>query len=197
MLFIVCRRMDVLDLCLKCLQLVLPMYTHTVTASWVLEKYMNLDFWFVLSSSGVNKKDVLWIHRRIHPSFFCSLSGFGSWGQPSEQRSPDFPQPNHLFQLIWGHWSVPKPVERCNFCSEPVNLFFHSLACTVQLVQQCICVGFSFSQTWGPYYVELHTSIGLAWCIMLMYFFPVSAPIAPLFSASGTSISSLLSAACM
>lgn len=130
MLFIVCRRMDVLDLCLKCLQLVLSMYTHThtVTASWVLEKCMNLDFWFVLSSSRVNKKDVLWIHRRIHPSFFCSLSGFGSWGQPSEQRSPDFPQPNHLFQLIRGHWSVPKPVERCNLCSESCEFIF-SLSC--------------------------------------------------------------------
>lgn len=103
-------------------------HTQTVTASWVLEKCMNLDFWFVLSSSGVNKKDVLWIHRRIHPSFFCSLSGFGSWGQPSEQRSPDFPQPNHLFQLIRGHWSVPKPVERCNLCSESCEFIF-SLSC--------------------------------------------------------------------
>lgn len=35
MLFIVCRRMDVLDLCLKCLQLVLPMYTHTHSDSFM------------------------------------------------------------------------------------------------------------------------------------------------------------------
>lgn len=129
MLFIVCRRMDVLDLCLKCLQLVLSMYTHTHSDSFMgLRKMYELRLLICVVTSRVNKKDVLWIHRRIHPSFFSSLSGFGSWGQPSEQRSPDFPQPNHLFQLIRGHWSVPKPVERCNLCSESCEFIF-SLSC--------------------------------------------------------------------
>lgn len=77
---------------------------HTHSDSFMgLRKMYELRLLICVVTSRVNKKDVLWIHRRIHPSFFCSLSGFGSWGQPSEQRSPDFPQPNHLFQLIRGH----------------------------------------------------------------------------------------------
>lgn len=77
--------------------------------------------------------------------------------------------------------AFPSQLKDVTSAANPVNLFFHSLACTVQLVQQCICVGFSFSQTWGPYYVELHTSISLAWCIMPSWctFFPCQLPLLP------------------
>ncbi|TWW80518.1 hypothetical protein D4764_01G0003330 [Takifugu flavidus] len=36
----------------------------------------------------------------IHPSILYRLSGVGSRGQQPKERSPDFPLPSYLFQLI-------------------------------------------------------------------------------------------------
>ncbi|TWW59156.1 hypothetical protein D4764_06G0006860 [Takifugu flavidus] len=40
------------------------------------------------------------IHPSIHPSILYRLSRVGSWGQQPKKRSPDFPLPSYLFQLI-------------------------------------------------------------------------------------------------
>ncbi|TWW73879.1 hypothetical protein D4764_15G0012750 [Takifugu flavidus] len=40
------------------------------------------------------------IHPSIHPSILYRLSGVGLRGQQPKKRSPDFPLPSYLFQLI-------------------------------------------------------------------------------------------------
>ncbi|TWW81819.1 hypothetical protein D4764_01G0016340 [Takifugu flavidus] len=47
----------------------------------------------------------------IHPSILYRLSGVGSRGQQPKKRSPDFPLPSYLFQLIRRDPQA-RPVER-------------------------------------------------------------------------------------
>lgn len=101
----------------------------------------------------------------IHP-FFAAYLGLDHGGsRPSREDQTSLSQTTSSTSSSDTE-AFPRQLKDVTSAANPVNLFFHSLGCTVQLVQQCICVGFSFSQIWGPYYVELHTSIGLAWCIM-------------------------------
>lgn len=58
-----------------------------------------------------------------HPSnrlsIVCWFSGFGLWGKHYKQRSPDFPFPSHVFQLIrvGTPIGVPKQAKRYNLAS--------------------------------------------------------------------------------